>query len=178
MESWEDKVRRFMLEKEEEDDELFLVTVPALQQCLYEEKRSEHTSTLPGAEKRGITTTQMNCNQMKEPPYETKLLFRCGLPVINSHVNGKGYVEPAMSTERATWSYAYEKGLVDILKELVNIPIFKRKRREEDYSIEKCIDIVNAMERLSDEQKVDANEVFQSETIRKILVGAKNQVSG
>ncbi|XP_034571864.1 protein ANTAGONIST OF LIKE HETEROCHROMATIN PROTEIN 1-like [Setaria viridis] len=51
MESWEDEVRRFMLEEEEEDDELFLVMVPALQQCLYEEKRSEHTSTLPGAEK-------------------------------------------------------------------------------------------------------------------------------
>ncbi|RCV36115.1 hypothetical protein SETIT_7G293900v2 [Setaria italica] len=74
---------------------------------------------------RGITTAQMNCNQMKEPPYETKLLFRCGLPVINSHVNRKGYVEPAMSTERATWSYTYEKGLVDIVKELVNIPMFK-----------------------------------------------------
>uniref|UniRef100_K4A007 Myb/SANT-like domain-containing protein n=1 Tax=Setaria italica TaxID=4555 RepID=K4A007_SETIT len=30
-----------------------------------------------------------------------------------------------MSTERATWSYTYEKGLVDILKELVNIPMFR-----------------------------------------------------
>ncbi|XP_004963861.1 uncharacterized protein LOC101765132 [Setaria italica] len=50
MESWEDEVRRFMLE-EEEDEELFLAMVPALQQCLYEEKRPEHTSTLPDAEK-------------------------------------------------------------------------------------------------------------------------------
>nr|TKW33550.1 hypothetical protein SEVIR_2G244401v2 [Setaria viridis]TKW33551.1 hypothetical protein SEVIR_2G244401v2 [Setaria viridis] len=31
MESWEDEVRRFMLEEKEEDDELFLVMVPALQ---------------------------------------------------------------------------------------------------------------------------------------------------
>uniref|UniRef100_K3YXX2 Uncharacterized protein n=1 Tax=Setaria italica TaxID=4555 RepID=K3YXX2_SETIT len=54
---------------------------------------------------RGITTTQMNCNQMKEAPYETKLLFR------------------SMSTERATWSYMYEKGLGDILKELANVPM-------------------------------------------------------
>ena len=30
-----------------------------------------------------------------------------------------------MSTERATWNYTYEKGLVDILKELGNIPMFK-----------------------------------------------------
>nr|TKW31035.1 hypothetical protein SEVIR_2G078520v2 [Setaria viridis] len=30
---------------------------------------------------------------MKEAPYETKLLFRCGLPIIISHVNGKSYVE-------------------------------------------------------------------------------------
>nr|XP_034596986.1 uncharacterized protein LOC117858087 isoform X2 [Setaria viridis]XP_034596993.1 uncharacterized protein LOC117858087 isoform X2 [Setaria viridis] len=51
MESWEDEVRRFVLEEEEEDDELFLVMVPTLQQCLYEEKRPEHTSTLPGVEK-------------------------------------------------------------------------------------------------------------------------------
>uniref|UniRef100_K3XT71 Myb/SANT-like domain-containing protein n=1 Tax=Setaria italica TaxID=4555 RepID=K3XT71_SETIT len=50
----------------------------------------------------------------------------------------------------------------------------EKKRREEDYSIEKCIDIVDAMEGLSDEQKADANEVFQSETNRKILVGTKN----
>uniref|UniRef100_K3YEC6 Myb/SANT-like domain-containing protein n=1 Tax=Setaria italica TaxID=4555 RepID=K3YEC6_SETIT len=35
-----------------------------------------------------------------------------------------------------------------------------KKRKQKDYSIEKCIDIVDAMERLSDEQKVDANEVF------------------
>ncbi|RCV21905.1 hypothetical protein SETIT_4G176200v2 [Setaria italica] len=42
----------------------------------------------------------------------------------------------------------------------------EKKRCEEDYSIEKCIDIVDAMEGLSDEQKADANEVFQSETNR------------
>jgi hypothetical protein len=30
-----------------------------------------------------------------------------------------------MSSERATWNFTYEKGLVDILKELGNIPIFK-----------------------------------------------------
>jgi len=30
MDSWEDQVRRFMVDEEEEDDELFLVMVPAL----------------------------------------------------------------------------------------------------------------------------------------------------
>ena len=33
MDSWEDQVRRFMLDEEEDDDELFLVMVPALQLC-------------------------------------------------------------------------------------------------------------------------------------------------
>jgi hypothetical protein len=30
-----------------------------------------------------------------------------------------------MSTERAAWSYMHEKGLVDILKELANLPMMK-----------------------------------------------------
>jgi hypothetical protein len=42
--------------------------------------------------------------------------------------------------------------------------IEKKNKREEDYSIEKCIDIVDAMEGLSDDEKADANEVFQNET--------------
>lgn len=40
-----------MIEEEEEDDELFLVMVPALQLCLYDEKMPEHTSSLTGAQK-------------------------------------------------------------------------------------------------------------------------------
>ena len=35
-----------MLDEEEEDDELFLVMVPALQLCMYDEKMPEHTSSL------------------------------------------------------------------------------------------------------------------------------------
>lgn len=50
----------------------------------------------------------------------------------------------------------------------------EKKRREEDYSVEKCIDIVDTMEELSDEQKADANELFQSEMNRKIFVSTKN----
>ena len=38
MDYCEDQVRRFMLDEEEEDDELFLVMVPALQLCMYDEK--------------------------------------------------------------------------------------------------------------------------------------------
>jgi hypothetical protein len=52
--------------------------------------------------------------------------------------------------------------------------IEEKKKREEDYSIEKCIDIVNAMEGLSDEESADANEVFENETHRKVFVGTKN----
>jgi hypothetical protein len=51
METWEDDLRRFMLEQEEEDDEFFLILLPALQLCLYAEKRPEHTSSLSGAQK-------------------------------------------------------------------------------------------------------------------------------
>ena len=51
MDSWEDQVRRFMLDEEEEDDELFLVMVPALQLCLYDEKVPKLKSSLSGAER-------------------------------------------------------------------------------------------------------------------------------
>src|SRR6185312_1937055 len=46
MDSWEEEVRRFMLEEEEEDDELFFVLVPALQLSMYHEKEPDHTSVL------------------------------------------------------------------------------------------------------------------------------------
>jgi hypothetical protein len=52
--------------------------------------------------------------------------------------------------------------------------IEEKKKREEDYSIEKCIGIVDAMEGLFDEEKTDANEVFENETHRKVFVGTKN----
>ena len=51
MDSWEDQVRRFTLDEKEEDDELFLVMVPALQLCLYDEKMPELKSSLSGAER-------------------------------------------------------------------------------------------------------------------------------
>jgi hypothetical protein len=35
-----------------------------------------------------------------------------------------------------------------------------KKRCEDDYSVEKCIDIVDTLEELTDEQKADANELF------------------
>ncbi|KAG2613213.1 hypothetical protein PVAP13_4KG348776 [Panicum virgatum] len=48
MDSWDEEVRRFMLEEEEEDHELFFVLVPALQLGMYDEKEPEHTSVLTG----------------------------------------------------------------------------------------------------------------------------------
>ena len=44
MDSWDEEVRRFMLEEEEEDDELFFVLVPTLQLGMHDEKELEHTS--------------------------------------------------------------------------------------------------------------------------------------
>jgi hypothetical protein len=37
-----------MLQKEEDDKELFLVLLPTIYSSLYEEKRLVHTSSLPG----------------------------------------------------------------------------------------------------------------------------------
>jgi len=39
----------------------------------------------------------------------------------------------------------------------------EKKKHEEDYSVQKCINIVDAIEELNDEQKADYNELFQFE---------------
>ena len=44
MDSWDEEVKWFMLEEEEEDAELFFVLVPTLQLGMYDEKELEHTS--------------------------------------------------------------------------------------------------------------------------------------
>ncbi|RCV38573.1 hypothetical protein SETIT_8G153300v2 [Setaria italica] len=82
---------------------------------------------------------------------------------------GKKYKQSQMAAKLGDY--------IDFRKDQIEKTLEKleeEKRRDEDYSIEKCIDIMDAMEGLSDEQKADANEVFQSETNRKILVGTKN----
>lgn len=49
-----------------------------------------------------------------------------------------------------------------------------KKKQEDDYSVEKCIDMVEAMEGFTDEEKADANELFQSAMNRQIFVKTKN----
>jgi hypothetical protein len=44
MGSWEEQVRQFMLEEEEDDNELFFVLIPALLSGIQEEKRQVHNS--------------------------------------------------------------------------------------------------------------------------------------
>jgi hypothetical protein len=44
-----DKIRKFRLQEEQDDDELFLVLLAAIYSSLYEEKHLVHTSSLPGA---------------------------------------------------------------------------------------------------------------------------------
>ena len=51
MGSRKDKIIKFLLQEQEEDDELFFVLVPALYSALYVEKRRVHTSSLTGAMK-------------------------------------------------------------------------------------------------------------------------------
>ena len=51
MGSRKEKIRKFIQMEEDDDDELFLVIVPAILECLNEEKRPEHTSEYTGAKK-------------------------------------------------------------------------------------------------------------------------------
>ena len=51
MGSRKEKIRKFIQMEEEDDDELFLVIVPAILECLNEEKRPKHTSEYTGAKK-------------------------------------------------------------------------------------------------------------------------------
>ncbi|KAF8676477.1 hypothetical protein HU200_047034 [Digitaria exilis] len=46
----------------------------------------------------------------------------------------------------------------------------EKRVHEEDYSVKKCVSIVDAMEELTDEEKADANEHFQTEMNRQIFV--------
>jgi hypothetical protein len=49
MGSWEEHVTQFLLEEEENDDELFFVILPSIVPYLSKEKRPIHTSSLTGA---------------------------------------------------------------------------------------------------------------------------------
>uniref|UniRef100_K3Y3L2 Uncharacterized protein n=1 Tax=Setaria italica TaxID=4555 RepID=K3Y3L2_SETIT len=50
----------------------------------------------------------------------------------------------------------------------------KRKRHEEEFLVEKCVDQVDAMVELTDEEKSYTLDVFESETHRKIFIATKN----
>jgi len=66
---------------------------------------------------------------------------------------------------------------IDFRKDLIEKTmkeLNEKKKREDDYFVQKCIDIVDAIEELTDEQKADCNELFQSEMNRQIFVGTKN----
>ena len=49
----------------------------------------------------------------------------------------------------------------------------EKKKHEVDYFVKNCINIVDAIEELTDEQKADCNELFQSEMNRQIFAGTK-----
>ncbi|RCV19099.1 hypothetical protein SETIT_3G356800v2 [Setaria italica] len=50
----------------------------------------------------------------------------------------------------------------------------ERKRREKEFSVEKCVNQVVSMVELIDEQKSYALNVFESDTHRKIFITTKN----
>lgn len=47
---------------------------------------------------------------------------------------------------------------------------------DDDFSVEKCIDVVDAIEDLTDEQKADTNELFQYDMKRQIFMKRKMQM--
>ena len=53
----------------------------------------------------------------------------------------------------------------------------EKKKKEDDYYVEKCIAVVDSIEDLTIEQKTDANKLFQSEMNRQILMMTKSKCS-
>jgi hypothetical protein len=52
--------------------------------------------------------------------------------------------------------------------------IFEKRNQEEEYSIKNCLDIVDAMEELTDEEKAIVAEVFEKDMNRKMFMKQKN----
>lgn len=52
----------------------------------------------------------------------------------------------------------------------------EKMKSEDDFSVEKCIDVVDAIEELTDDQKADANELWQSDLNRQIFMKTKIQM--
>ncbi|TVU21039.1 hypothetical protein EJB05_30650 [Eragrostis curvula] len=52
--------------------------------------------------------------------------------------------------------------------------IMHKKKREEDYSVEKCLDTVEAMEELTDKEKATAAGLFEKEIKRELFIKFKN----
>nr|TKW34162.1 hypothetical protein SEVIR_2G286300v2 [Setaria viridis] len=50
----------------------------------------------------------------------------------------------------------------------------EKKRRKEEFSVEKCVDQVDVMVELTDEEKSYALDLFESETLRKTFIATKN----
>ena len=50
----------------------------------------------------------------------------------------------------------------------------EKRRRDKEFSIEKCLDEVDAMDELTDEEKSYALELFESEINRQIFIKTKN----
>ncbi|PVH64019.1 hypothetical protein PAHAL_2G166000 [Panicum hallii] len=85
-------------------------------------------------------------------------------------VSGKKRKQSQMATGLGDYIEFRKDQIEKTMKELN-----EKKKHEEDYSVQKCIDIMDAMEELTDEQKADCNERFQSEMNSQIFVGTKNQ---
>jgi hypothetical protein len=50
----------------------------------------------------------------------------------------------------------------------------EEKRREEEFSVANCVDALEAMDDLTDEQKVDALELFKCDLNKQLFIKNKN----
>jgi hypothetical protein len=57
----------------------------------------------------------------------------------------------------------------------INLEVLKEKKmREEEFSVTNCVDILKAMDDLTDEQKADALELFKYNLNRQLFIKTKN----
>ncbi|XP_066365350.1 uncharacterized protein [Miscanthus floridulus] len=148
MGSWEEDVRQFMLDEKELDDELFFVIVPAVMSCLYDEKINPF-SQIEGLEVQSAPS-YLNIEEQES-------------------ASGKKRKQNQMAAKLDEFI-----DLRKIQMEKNQEKLDEKKKKEDDYYVEKCIAIVDSIEDLTIEQKADANELFQSEMNRQIFMMTKN----
>ncbi|PWZ33854.1 hypothetical protein Zm00014a_026044 [Zea mays] len=91
-----------------------------------------------------------------------------------SNLNQEEQEDASGKKRKQTQTTAKLVELLEFRKNHIEKSMKEKKEKEDDYCVEKCIDVVDSMKDLTDEQKADANELFQSEMNRRIFMKTKN----